>query len=242
MDGANKATRQLMEDTIYTFFDKLDPSGINSEKYREMFKDMSDAAFFKFFEENIFNDDYSCLTLDTVDYERDLTIQQVQDSADYLKVPLFEKMILPFANMDTNNPVVTKYEVPVGYIHIKRVQQLLFKKNSTSTDISQRSALTGQVTAKDKNGRQSDTENFALLALNSEHILKELMGPRADDMAMKQEMYAQISKKGFVSLEELPNNVDNKTTLNTLDVYLMGMGIKSDLVTSNLMVKKTINN
>ncbi len=239
--ATSKTPRKVMEQTIYDFFTALDPSGVNTEKYKDLFKDMSDASFFKFLEENLFQDEYACLILDTVDYERDLKIENVQKAADFLGVPLMEKVVMPFANMDTDQPVVSKFEVPVGYVHIKRVQQLLFKKNSTSTDISQRSALTGQVTAKDKNGRQSDTENFALLALNSEYILKELMGPRADDMQMKQEMYAQIAKKGFVSLEELPNNVDNKTTLNTLDVYLMGMDIKSDLITSNLMVKKTIN-
>lgn len=234
-----KATRKQMEETIYSVFDVLDPSGITTTRYRDMFKSMNDAKFESFFKDFFASEDLY-LTLDTVDYERDLKIENVEKAAKILNVPLFEKVVMPFVNGDKENPVITKYEVPVGYVHIKRVQQLLFKKNSTSTDISQRSALTGQVTGKDKNGRESDNENVALLALNSEHILREFMGPRADDMVMKQEMYAQIAKKGFVSLEELPDNVENKTTLNTLDVYLMGMGIKSDLVTPSLMVKNTV--
>lgn len=235
----SKATRKQMEETIYSVFDALDPSGITTTRYRDMFKPMNDAKFESFFKDFFATEDLY-LTLDTVDYERDLKIENVEKAAKILNVPLFEKVVTPFVNGDKENPVITKYEVPVGYVHIKRVQQLLFKKNSTSTDISQRSALTGQVTGKDKNGRESDNENVALLALNSEHILREFMGPRADDMVMKQEMYAQIAKKGFVSLEELPDNVENKTTLNTLDVYLMGMGIKSDLVTPSLMVKNTV--
>lgn len=235
----SKATRKQMEDTIYKVFDILDPSGITTTRYQDMFKSMNDAKFDSFFKE-FFSDENLYLTLDTVDYERDLTIENVEKAADFLGVPLFEHVVMPFANNDKDHPVVTKFAVPVGYVHVKRVQQLLFKKNSTSTDITQRSALTGQVTGKDKNGRESDNENVALLALNSTAILQEFMGPRADDMVMKQEMYAQITKKGFVSLEELPNNVENKTTLNTLDVYLMGMGIQSDLVTPGLILKNTV--
>lgn len=234
----SKATRKQMEETIYSVFDALDPSGITTTRYRDMFKPMSDTQFDNFFKE-FFADENLYLTLDTVDYERDLKIENVEKAAKIINVPLFEKVVMPFANGDKNNPVISKFEVPVGYVHVKRVQQILFKKNSTSTDITQRSALTGQVTGKDKNGRESDNENVALLALNSTAILQEFMGPRADDMVMKQEMYAQIAKKGFVSLEELPNNVENKTTLNTLDVYLMGMGIQSDLVTPGLILKNT---
>lgn len=235
----SKAVRKTMEETIYQVFDALDPSGTNTAKYKEMFSPMSDSQFDSFFKEFFATEDLY-LILDTVDYERDLKIEQVEKAAKVLNVPLFEKVVMPFVNNDKEHPVITKFEVPVGYVHEKRVQQLLFKKNSTSTDISQRSALTGQVTGKDKNGRESDNENVALLALNSEHILREFMGPRADDMVMKQEMYAQIAKKGFVSLEELPDNVENKTTLNTLDVYLMGMGIKSDLITQGLVLKNSL--
>ena len=148
---------------------------------------------------------------------------------------------MPFANGDKTHPSVTKYEVPVGYLHIKRMQQILSKKNSTSIDVSRRSAITKQVINEDKNARESDQETFGLVALGATDMLRELMGPRADDMVMKKEMYSEISRKGFVSLNELTNNVENKTTLNTVDMYLCGMGIKTDLVTKGLALKKTLN-
>ena len=55
------------------------------------------------------------------------------------------------------------------------------KKNGISTDITERSALTNQVTGKDKNGRESDLENSMLISLGMTETLKELNGPRADD-------------------------------------------------------------
>jgi len=104
-----------------------------------------------------------------------------------------------------------------------------------------RSAVTGQVTGDDKNVRESDNENYALVSLNVEEGMKEFMGPRADNQVAKAEMYNSIARKGYVSYKDLTNNVDDKTTLNTLDVYLIGCGIKSDLITKDVYLRKTLS-
>jgi hypothetical protein len=98
-----------------------------------------------------------------------------------------------------------------------------------------------QVTADDKNARESDAENFALVSLGVEDGMKEFMSARADDLVAKNDMYSSIANKGYVSLNELTDNVDNKVTLNTLDVYLIGCGIKSDLITKGVYLKKTLD-
>lgn len=235
-----KNKRKEMETLIYDTFTALDPSGVNTEKYKNIFSKMSDAQFDTFFKK-LFKDDNQYLILDTVDYENSLKLEYVEKAAKILGVPLFEKVAMPHINKDKDHPIVTKFECPVGYLNIKRMQQILSKKNTTSTEISARSALTGQVTGKDKNARDSDQENFALVTLDSNDTLRELLGPRADDMVMKTQMYSEIAKKGYVSLDELTSKVENKTTLNTVDAYLIGMGIKSDLVTDGLVVKKTLD-
>lgn len=232
--------RKEMESLIYDVFSALDPSGTNTAKYKAMFSKMSDNQFDNFFKE-LFKHEERYLILDIVDYEHSVSIENIENAAKVLGVPLMEKVAMPFSNGDKDKPSVTKYEVPVGYLHIKRMQQILSKKNSTSTDISSRSALTGQVVNADKNARESDQETFGLVALDANDILRELMGPRADDMTMKTQMYSEIAKKGFVSLDELTNNVENKTTLNTVDMYMCGMGIKTDLITKGLELKKTLN-
>ena len=76
----------------------------------------------------------------------------------------------------------------------------------------------------------SAEENFSLLVYNAHNSLKELMSVRADDMVMKQEAYSNIRKNGYVSLSELTDNISNKTALNTLNVYLTAMHIKSDVI------------
>ena len=235
-----KTKRNKMETLIYDVFTALDPSGVNTAKYKKMFSDMSDNQFNTFFK-RFFEDEDQYLILDIIDYERELRMEHAEKAAKVLGVPLFEKVAIPFINHDADNPIVTKNEVPVGYLHIKRVQQILSKKNTTSTDISSRSSLTGQVVGKDKNARDTDMENFALVTLGAEQSLREFLGPRADDNVMKLEMYSDIARNGYVSLDSLTDKVENKTTLNTVDTYFIGMGIKSDLVTNGLLIKKTLD-
>ncbi len=231
--------RKRMEDLIYSVFSALDPTGKNTKHYREEFSAMSDKQFDSFFKD-LFANENDYLTLTVVDYEIELTFESIEKAAGILKIPLFEKVYCPHYTMDKGNVISTKEPVPVGYCHIKRTQQILAKKNGLSTASDIRSALTGQVTASDKNGRQSDLENFMLISYNMKDTLKELNGPRSDDMVMKEEMITAISNKGYVSLEELDSDVVNKTTLNTVDTFLLGMGLNSDLVTKGLMLKKTL--
>lgn len=236
--AVTKKQRSEMEKVIYEVFSALDPTGDNTQYYKKLFSSMSDTQFDSYFKELFKNED-AYLPLNIVDYEKSLKMEHVEKAAKVIDVPLYEYLFIP--NILANGEViVTKYKVPVGYAHIKRVQQLVMKKNTTSTEIGSRSAITGQVVGKDKNARDSDSENFALVTLGANETLKELLGPKADDMVMKSEMYADIAKKGYTTLDSLTNNVDNKTTLNTLDVFLIGMGIKSDLITKGLVLRNSL--
>ena len=170
-----KNKRKKMEDLIYEVFNALDKSGDNARRYKELLDPMTDRQFDTFFK-SLFSDENSYLTLDVVDYERAVKMEDVEKAANVLGISLFEKVVMPHINMDKKNPVLSKFEVPVGYIHLKRMQQMLFKKNSLSTDIAMRSATTGQVVGADKNARETDGENFALVSLGVEDGMKEFMG------------------------------------------------------------------
>lgn len=232
--------REKMENLVYDVFNALDHTGRNTERYKQIFSSMNDAQFDKFFKD-LFADPNQYLILNVCDYEIDLKIEDIEKAAKVLNVPLFEKVAFPHFTMDKSRVVVTKEPVPVGYCHIKRTQQTLAKKNGLSTSIDTRSSITGQVSGGDKNGRESDLENSMLISIGMKDVLKELNGPRADDPVMKTQMYTAINNKGYVSLEDMDSDPANKTTLNTVDTYLIGMGLKSDLVTRGLMIKKTLN-
>lgn len=231
--------RKKMEDLIYKFFTAIDKSGTNTKKYKDQFQDMSDNQFNEFFKA-FFADEKAYLVLDICDYEHTLTLEDIERGAKVLNIPLFEHVYCPHYTMDRTNVIRTQEKVPVGYIHLKRTQQTILKKNGMSTNINQRSGITGQVTGHDKNGRESDLENTMLIALGMTNTLKELNGPRADDMVMKQEMLNDISLNGYTKLQNMTDDISNKTTLNTVDVYITGMSLSSDLTSPGLMTRSNM--
>lgn len=232
------ANRAYIEKLIYDTFDAIDPSGINTNKYRNIFSTISDQEFEKYMK-NFLKDDNENFILDIVEFEHDLKMDNCEKAAKVLGIPLMEYVYMPHLTMDKKNVVVSKEKCLVGYINVKRTQQLLQKKNGLSVSNTKVSATTGQVVDKDKNARDSDIEATMLVALGADHILQELHGPRSDDPIMKREMNQSIATKGYVMLDELTNIPTNKITLNTVNTYLISMGLMSDLVTPTYILPKT---
>lgn len=230
--------RADIEKLIYDAFDALDPSGTNTNKFKVMFSEMSDTEFEKFFKKFL-ADDKENFTLDIIEFENQLKMENCEKCAKILGIPLMEYVYMPWLSKDKSKVIVSKEKCLVGYMNIKRTQQLLHKKNGLSVSNERRSATTGQVVDKDKNARDSDIEASLLVALGCDAILQEFHGPRADDLVMKREMQQSISTKGYVLLDELTNLTTNKVTLNTVNTYLLGMGLKSDLVSNTYILPKT---
>lgn len=230
--------RKEIEKLIYDTFDALDPSGTNTQKYRSILEPMSDTEFEKFFKDFLKNKDEQ-FVLDIVEFEHDLSMDKCEKAAKVLGIPLMEYVYMPWLTMDKEHVVVSKEKCLVGYINVKRPQQMVHKKNGISISNNRISALTNQVVDHDKNARDSDIEASMLVALGADDILKELHGPRADDPVMKREMNQNIATKGYVSLEDLTSNPTNKVTLNTINTFLLSMGLKSDIVTDSYILPKT---
>lgn len=211
------------------FFDTLDPTGANSKLYHEKFDKMTDAQFDAYMK-RFLNDEKQNLYLEIVEYERDLTIENVEECAKKIGVPLFERIAMPYLTGDKNNVVVSKEPCPVGYIHEKRMPQTLMKKSHASINIDKRNPKTGQVVGDDKNARNSDSEVYSLATLGAYKFLKESLGPRADDMKAKNELYAEIAKNGYVSLEDISDEPESKVALNTFDMYFLMQGLRTNMI------------
>jgi hypothetical protein len=230
--------RAKIEQIVYDTFDALDPSGANTDKYKALFGQMNDTEFSKYMKEFL-NDDNENFVLDIVEYEHGLDMNNIEKAAKVLGIPLMEYVYMPHLTMDKKHVVCSKEKCLVGYINVKRTQQLLHKKNGISVSNEKRSAMTNQVTDKDKNARDSDIEASLLVSLGADKILQEFHGPRSDDTIMKREMNQSIATKGYVQLDELDNSPTNKVTLNTVNTYLLSMGIKSDLISDTYILPKT---
>ena len=226
---AIKDRRKVFMDYLDAIMNKLDPSGTNSKLYHEKFDKMSDNQFDSYIK-RFFEDDKQNFYLEIVEYERDLTMEQINACAEMMGVPLYERIAMPYLSGDKDNVMVSRAKVPVGYIHEKRMPQTLMKKSAASIKIEKRNPKTGQVVGEDKNARNSDSEVYSLATLGAMNALKEFMSARADDMKAKNEMYAAIAKNGYVSLEELSDDPKDKVALSTFDVYFLMQGLRTNMV------------
>ena len=224
-----KEKRKVVMEYLDKFFNTLDPSGANSKLYHEKFDHMSDQQFDHYFRKFL-NNDKQNFYLEIVEYERDLKIEDIEKCAEIMTVPLFERIAMPYLTMDKNNVVVSTTPVPVGFIHEKRMPQTLMKKSAASIKTDKRNPLSGQVVGDDKNARNSDSEVYSLATLGANAALKEFLGPRADDMRAKNEMYAEIAKNGYVAMEDLTDDVYNKVALNTFDMYFLMQGLRTNMI------------
>jgi len=233
-----KVKRKKLEDLIYNTFSILDKTGENVKKYRAKFSVMNDKEFEAWFKKFFASEDNQ-FYFEIIPFKNEPKMDQLKKAANFLKIPLEEYVYKK--HLIEGKVVRTPERVPVGFLMIKKLQQFLDKKNAISHSIDQRSMKYNQVTGKDKVAGLTNEEIFALSAINADRILEELRGPRADDEEKKVQMYQKISKDGNVYLNDLSSDIEKKATLNTVDTYLLGMGIKSDLITPSLVLRKTMS-
>jgi len=228
-----KEKRRAIERLVLGFFSEIDKTNTNKKKYEEFFASLNDVQFKTWINKFLKSEDEN-FYLDVMPYKNEPSLKDIEKTAKFLKVPLEERVILPhLGNIKTNTTV------PVGYLLIKRHQQILSKKNSIANTITQRNQKTGQVTGKSKAARDTDYDTYSLQTIGAEEALKEIMTARSDDMKAKEDMYYKISQEGFVQSGELNYDKDGKTTLKTIDVIFLGAGIRTDLINNSLVLKIT---
>jgi hypothetical protein len=71
--------------------------------------------------------------------------------------------------------------------------------------------------------------------------IKEFTRAKADDMDAKNKMYNQINTTGQVSLKDLDSDKSSQVARNTVDVYLIGSGVMSNLLEKDYMTPYTLS-
>ena len=163
-------------------------------------------------------------------YNNPVTVSFVERLAKKHGVKLREIVYKPYVTGDVNNPPASVYPVLVMDVPIKRLKQMVAMKSHTSLTNTKRDAKTGQVTGHDKTARVTEPEAYSLMVQECYACAQEAFGPMADDEAAYFEMQKRILRDGEVSLEDLPNDPLNKVTMNTLNAFILGSGIVSNLI------------
>lgn len=227
--------RKKIEDLVKKTLLLMDPTGINANKYRHMFDSMSDAQFAKWMNDFLGNDK-SNIRLDIEEFgdgSRTLKFENIEKAAGFIGIKLFEHVYLPHVSSNPNRPIRTKQPVLVGWLNVKRTQQLATKKTGLALNDDNRDDMTGAVKGDAKGGTTTGIENEVLAGVGGDDILSEISGARGDNVTEYDRMLQQIAESGSVKLSDIKTNVYDKPTLLAADMYFAAMGLKTDLISSS---------
>ena len=228
--------RKEAEELIYNVFNALDKTHTNTDYYRSLFSKMSDEDFLKFCERRLpfrFHNEL---------FKIEPKMSDIFEAFKYIKVPLLERVCLPHVYKDPNGVPVQTKECLVLYIHLKRMKQMLTKKNNTAINTDKRDMKTGLLTGEDKGGKETDREFESLATMGLNYTMDEFARSRADAMEAKAQMSTAILNQGFVSDKDINVAKDDSIAKNLLNVYLLGAHIRSNLVDINYMTPHTAKN
>lgn len=226
--------RAEAERVVYDTMDALDPTKSNSEYYKGLFAEMTDEQFLKFVKKSL------PFKFQVRPFEIEPDIDKCNKAAKVLDIPLIESVSLDYMYTTKEGKAIESLPCLVGYIPVKKMKQFITKKNSMSTNISERDMKTGLLVNFDKNGKTSDREMESLAVMGLYNTMKELSRPRADSMEAKSIMYGEINATGQVSLNDIPVEEDDSLAKNLINVYLLGSLINTNLVNQDYILPKTL--
>lgn len=227
--------RTDIERDVYEFIDDMDPSGKNTERMRQLFMGMDDKAFYKYMD-TFFDDPDRMFEVAYEPYNNPVNVPFIERIAKAHNIPLYEIVYKPYLTGDTENPPASVHPILVMDLPIKRLKQMVMSKSHTSISNTKRDARTGQVTGDDKTARVTDVEAFSLIVQELYACAQEYYGPMSDDSAATFEMTRLIQRDGEVSLADLPNDPVNKTTMNTINYYILGSGLTTNMIDESAYV------
>ena len=229
-----KQARKNVEKKIYDTFNILDKTGKNSEFYKQKFAKMSDKEFLDYFKQD-FPIKFQMMT-----FEIDPSIEDIVKGLHFLKVPISERVSMPFLYENKNGEAVQSLPVLVVFLPLKRLKQMVQKKTGYSVDIAKRDYRTGLLIDTDKNANSTDREFESLVVLGLDKTLHELATYRADSMKAKNEFYNQINITGLVSEKDVPVDPVDSIARNLISAYLLGCHINSNLVNMDNYLPRTL--
>ena len=119
-EAFSTAKRNKIESLVIDVFNKLDKTGANSQKYKEFFKNMKDKEFDNWIKEFI-RKPKANFYLEVLPNKNAPCIKDAKDALDYLKVPT-EEYVYYRHDGHIDDPIRTRYKVPVLYVSIRRLR------------------------------------------------------------------------------------------------------------------------
>lgn len=236
-----KKKRIEIQKAVYKLMDEIEltedelAKGVksyNRQEWERKFSQMSDNDFNKFMlkikETRGYNFSFEANSLTS---KNKMRINKIHQIAEKYGIPLTEYVIFPHKNKDNlDNPMVSKTPLPIIMVTVKRLQQMLAKKNKTTSDSNVVNPVTGQVTGDSKAARLSSPQTYSLITTGQENSVREYLSVRADDNHAKREMFKEIETTGKAHLSNYDISTVNKSSVQTMEVFLKSAGLRSNIL------------
>lgn len=219
-----KARRAKAEKLIYDVLDAADVTHTNSDYYKEVFGKMSDEEFYKFFSKKL------PMRFHSSAFKVEPKMYEIDKAFKVLGAPLYEVVNLPYLYKDSKGKPIRSKSCMVVYLHIKRMKQMLAKKNSVALSIADRDMRTGLLINHSKGAKMSDREEETLALPGLDATVDEFARLRADAMESKEKMYSIIATTGTIKAGEVQPEKDESLAKKMLYVYMLGANICTNLL------------
>lgn len=227
-DDIFKKKRAEVEQRIDTLMSILDKTGSNSQYYRKIFSGMSDVQFKKFWAKQY------PLRFHTRPMEIEPNMSVLKEAADFVGVKLVQKVKLPYLYTNKDGIPVSSQDCQVGWNYLKKVQQMVIKKNKNAIEIGGRDMRTGRLSGDDKGAAESDREFESLFMLGFINTADELSRPKADALRAKSVMHNDINILGYSYLKDIPMDPSDSLGKNMMNIYMLGAHLDSNLISASL--------
>jgi hypothetical protein len=223
-----KTARYSFEKKVIDLMNELDPSRYNEKIYIDYFATLTDDQFKTFVYNLYMKEDFNLFfELGLLDKKNNPSLKKIKNIAQKRGVELMEYVEFPFKRPDhPEDAPISATKIPVIYTVIRPLQQLLDKKNSMSSNIETINSLTGQVTGSSKASTVSNMQTISLITSNQVKPVKEMHGPRSDDMVSKVKMIERIESDGEYDVDDITIYPKDKQALETMRVMLVGAGFR----------------
>lgn len=218
--------RRDAEKVVIEWMNDIDPSGRNTKRWQQKFKDMSDDDFKRFVHSLQAGEDYISMVSPNFVHCQ-ITLENNLKVAQKYGVRLFQRIWL-------NDPVTgRKYlsndEYPVMHLPIRRQIQMTRKKFSYAKNNDKTDSLTGQPTGESEGGGISYPEILVLYSRGLEKSVEELIWARGGNKGAFKMMNKKIKDSGSCTLNELQQYSNGIKSTKVLSTYFKAIHISNNI-------------
>lgn len=218
--------RKAAETVILKVIQEIDPSGYNTEKYKEIFKEMNNTEFDSYMKA-IEKGEKQLVIFVPPSNKTKITIENNLNVGKKYGVKFFHKLTV-------NDPVTSSvYQNPIEYmildLPVRRQSQNLIKKTSIPPNNRSIDMTTYQPTGNSKGAKVSAPELQILNAMQLDNSLMELIKFRGGDKGGFNAYNAMMLRYGSVNLASIKPYATGVESTRTLKTYLAAMHLKATL-------------